>query len=78
MSHRFKIEQLGEFVNQEIVSDHLVIQKELREGSKGKYLRLALADSTGTITANIWNNAESFDSKFDNGDGKNQSSSYYI
>ena len=34
MSHRFKIEQLGEFVNQEIVSDYLVIQKELREGSK--------------------------------------------
>lgn len=68
MSHRFKIEQLKEFVNQEIVSDYLVIQKELREGSKSKYLRLVLADNTGNITANIWNNAETFDSKFDTGD----------
>jgi len=68
MAQRFKIEQLGKMVNQEIVSDFLVTQKDLREGTKSKYLRLALADSSGTMTGNIWSNAESFDDKFAIGD----------
>ncbi|MFO7897049.1 MAG: HD domain-containing protein [Candidatus Cloacimonadales bacterium] len=68
MTQRFKIKQLGKMVNQEIVSDFLVTTKELRDGSKSKYLRLIFADDSGSMVGNVWSNAESFDDKFQEGD----------
>lgn len=68
MTQRFKINQLGKLVNQEVISDFLVATKELRDGSKSKYLRITFADSTGSMVGNVWSNAETFDDKFAEGD----------
>lgn len=68
MGQKFKINQLGKMVNQEIISDFLVTQKELRDGTKSKYLRLTFADNSGSMVGNIWSNADSFTDKFAEGD----------
>ena len=61
-------ESLYAHVNEEIISYFMVAQKELREGNKSKYIRLRLADSSGTVAANIWNNAAHFNKEFEEGD----------
>ena len=45
-------------MNKEVISDFLVVQKELREGAKNFYIRLKLADKTGSMSANVWNQAK--------------------
>lgn len=62
------VDQLHEYINKEIISEFLVTQKELREGSKDFYVRMKLADKTGSTTANIWNNAKQLSDKFKEGD----------
>ncbi|MDD3049924.1 MAG: HD domain-containing protein [Candidatus Cloacimonetes bacterium] len=62
------VKNLGDLLNQEIVSYFLVAQKELREGQKDFYLRMQFNDNTGSVAANIWNNAKSFSEKFEEGD----------
>ncbi len=62
------VNELNNYLNKEVISDFLVTQKELREGARDHYLRLKLTDRTGSITANIWNNAKSFDQKFKESD----------
>ncbi|MCK4956785.1 MAG: HD domain-containing protein [Candidatus Cloacimonetes bacterium] len=68
MAQNIKINQLSNSLNQEIVSDFLVSQKELREGTKANYLRLTLADKTGSMVGNVWSNADTFSEKFKEGD----------
>jgi len=68
MQNRIKVNELSSFLNKEIITEFLVTQKELREGSKDFYLRLKLADNTGSIMGNIWNNARSISEKFQVGD----------
>ncbi|MBT3169353.1 MAG: HD domain-containing protein [Candidatus Cloacimonetes bacterium] len=67
MSKNIYVKELSKHLNQEIIADFLVLQKELREG-KVQYIRLKLADNSGTITANVWNNAQSISEKFKEGD----------
>lgn len=62
------IEDLSKNYNQEIISSFLVLQKDLRQGAKDWYIRLKLGDKTGSITANIWNNAQSISKSFLEGD----------
>ena len=63
-----KIDFIRSYIAKEIISDFLVLQKDLREGSKDFYLRLKLADKSGSIAANVWNNAKSISQKFKTGD----------
>jgi 3'-5' exoribonuclease len=65
---KITINELKEHLNKEIISDFLVVQKELREGAKDFYIRLRLADKTGSIPGNVWNNAKAVSEKFDEGD----------
>ena len=68
MENQRMINQLADYLNKEITGDYLVIQKELREGARDHYIRLKLADKTGSITANVWNNALSIAEKFAEGE----------
>ncbi len=63
-----RINELANYQNKEIISNFLVAQKELREGTKDFYLRLKLVDKTGSIVANIWNNAKRIADLFNEGD----------
>ncbi|MDO9577428.1 MAG: HD domain-containing protein [Candidatus Cloacimonadales bacterium] len=65
---KITVSELKEHLNKEIISDFLVVQKELREGTKDFYIRLRLADKTGSIPGNVWNNAKSVAEKFEEGD----------
>jgi len=65
---KIKVSELKEHLNKEIISDFLVVQKDLREGAKDFYIRLRLADKTGSIPGNVWNNAKSVAEKFQEGD----------
>lgn len=65
---KLMINDLSGYINQEVVSYFLVQQKELREGKRDYYVRLKLADKTGTVNANIWNNAKALSDKFKAGD----------
>lgn len=65
---KITIQELKEHMNKEIISDFLVTQKNLREGSKDFYIRLQLADKTGSVPGNVWNNAKTIAEKFDEGD----------
>jgi len=62
------VNELKEHLNMEVISNFLVTEKILREGTKDFYLRLKLADNTGSISANVWNNAKAVADKFDEGD----------
>ena len=64
------VKDLFDFLNNKegLVSYFIVSQKEFKEGSKDYYIRMKLADKSGSITANIWNNANHFNSKFKDGD----------
>ena len=65
---KINVNELSNFLNKEVISDFLVSQKELREGSRDFFLRLRLTDHTGSIAGNIWNNAKSISDKFKEGD----------
>ncbi|MBT3755127.1 MAG: HD domain-containing protein [Candidatus Cloacimonetes bacterium] len=62
------IKELKDHLNKEIISNFLVTEKVLREGAKDFYIRLKLADNTGSISGNVWNNAKAVAEKFDEGD----------
>jgi len=65
---RIKIRDLAEHLNNDIVSYFIVQEKELRQGQKDFFLRMKLADKTGAVNANIWNNAPHFSEFFEVGD----------
>lgn len=62
------ISDLKKHLNQDIISDFLIVRKELRSGAKDQYLRLEIADKTGSMIGNIWSNAEVFNEAFAEGD----------
>jgi len=62
------INELKDHLNKEIISNFLVTEKILREGAKDFYIRLKLADSSGSISGNVWNNAKTVAEKFEEGD----------
>ncbi len=68
MEEKIYISDLHSYLNKEIISNFLVAQKELREGTKDVFVRMKLADKTGSISANIWNNARQIAQKFTEGD----------
>lgn len=68
MDTKLYVSDLANFMNKEIISTFLVGQKELREGSKDYYLRLKLCDKSGSVSANVWNNAKQISDKFKEGD----------
>ncbi len=68
MDEKIYINELHTFLNKEIISNFIVTQKELREGTKDVFVRMKLADKTGSVSANIWNNARQIGQKFNEGD----------
>jgi 3'-5' exoribonuclease len=60
---RITINKLKNHLNEEIRSTFLVTEKELKEGMRGEYLRLRLADRYGSLNAYIWDNAAIFDKR---------------
>jgi 3'-5' exoribonuclease len=68
MAQKIFIEELKQHLNKEIISEFLVTQKDLREGAKDFYIRLGLADKTGSLPGNVWNNAKVIAEKFKEGD----------
>lgn len=69
MDEKIFINELSSFLNSEVNSTFLVTKKELREDrNSNAYLRLKLADKTGDITANVWNNAQPISKLFETGD----------
>ncbi len=68
MESRLFVNDLGQYMNKEITGDFLVLQKELREGSRDFFIRMRLGDKSGSIAANIWNNAKAITEKFKEGD----------
>jgi len=62
------VKELKDHLNKEIISNFLVTEKILREGAKDFYIRLKLADSSGSIFGNVWNNAKTIAEKFEEGD----------
>ena len=65
---RIKIIDLPGYLNNDIISYYLVQEKELRQGQNDFFLRMKLADKTGSINANVWNNAPLFAELFGVGD----------
>jgi len=55
--NRINVKDLANCINQEINSYFLVVEKDLRQGTKDFFLRLKLADKSGFVVANIWKNA---------------------
>jgi len=68
MEDKIFVNQVSDFLNKEIISNFLVVEKDLREGKKDFYVRLKLADKTGSISGNIWNNAKPISETFQEGD----------
>ncbi|OQY37716.1 MAG: 3'-5' exonuclease [Candidatus Cloacimonetes bacterium 4572_65] len=66
--NRINVNDLPNYLNQEIESYFLVTEKELRQGAKDYFLRLKLADKTGSAVANIWRNASQKSEMFNKGD----------
>jgi 3'-5' exoribonuclease len=58
MENNIRVSDLQQHVGQEITSFYLVTEKELREGKNDHYLRMRLSDRSGSVSANIWNNAK--------------------
>lgn len=59
---------LQKYLQTEIVTLYLVMEKEIRDGARDKFIRLRLGDKTGSVVANVWNNAEHFSPLFEVGD----------
>ena len=68
MENNIRVSDLQQYVGQEITSFYLVTEKELREGKNDHYLRMRLSDRSGSVSANIWNNAKKEAENFDQGD----------
>jgi len=68
MEDHILVKDLHELTGKELTGFYLVMEKELREGKAGYYLRLKLQDRSGSISANIWTNAEKEAENFDEGD----------
>ncbi len=68
MDLKIYVKNLSDYLGKEISSDFLVTQKELREGTKDYYIRLRLADNTGSVVGNVWNNAHRLSQLFEEGD----------
>ncbi|MCB5252431.1 MAG: HD domain-containing protein [Candidatus Cloacimonadaceae bacterium] len=54
--------------NKEITDFYLAVEKDLREGKGGPYLRLKLQDRSGQVSANVWKDATKTAGEFDAGD----------
>jgi 3'-5' exoribonuclease len=65
---RIEVKELTQFVGKEIQGFYLAAEKELREGKQGYYLRIRLQDKTGSVNANVWNNAQKEAENFEEGD----------
>jgi 3'-5' exoribonuclease len=65
---RIEVKELSQFVGKDITGFYLAAEKELREGKQGFYLRLRLQDKSGSINANVWNNAQKEAEGFEEGD----------
>jgi len=65
---RIEIRELSQFVGKEITGFYLAAEKELREGKAGYYLRIRLQDKSGSLNANVWNNAQKEAENFEEGD----------
>jgi 3'-5' exoribonuclease len=65
---RIEVKELTQFVGKEIQGFYLAAEKELREGKQGFYLRIRLQDKTGSVNANVWNNAQKEAENFEEGD----------
>ena len=68
MEQHIDIKDLHVLVGKDLTGYYLVAEKELREGKQGNYLRMKLQDKSGSISANIWNNADQEAQGFDEGD----------
>lgn len=69
MDEKVFVNELSSFMNSGLNSTFLVTKKELREDRNGNtYIRLKLSDKTGSVTANVWNNAKSINKIFEAGD----------
>ncbi|MCF7858758.1 MAG: HD domain-containing protein [Candidatus Cloacimonetes bacterium] len=68
MSSKIFVKELKDHLNKEIISSFLVTEKILREGAKDFFIRLKLADNTGSVVGNVWNNAQAIAEKFEEGD----------
>lgn len=68
MEKHINVKDLHEHVGREVLGFYLVAEKELREGKGGHYLRLKLQDKSGSISGNIWSNAQMEAQNFDEGD----------
>jgi 3'-5' exoribonuclease len=65
---RIEVKELQQFTGKEISGFYLAAEKELREGKQGYYMRLRLQDKSGSINANVWNNAQKEAENFEEGD----------
>jgi 3'-5' exoribonuclease len=65
---RIEVKELTQFVGKEIQGFYLAAEKELREGKQGYYLRIRLQDKSGSVNANVWNNAQKEAENFEEGD----------
>ncbi len=68
MEQHIDIKDIHNLVGKELLGFYLVAEKELREGKAGHYLRLKLQDKTGSVSANVWNNAQMEAQNFEEGD----------
>ncbi len=65
---RIEVKELSQFTGKEIQGFYLAAEKELREGKQGYYLRIRLQDKSGSVSANVWNNAQKEAENFEEGD----------
>ncbi|MCB5270469.1 MAG: HD domain-containing protein [Candidatus Cloacimonetes bacterium] len=62
------VNELHQHESKEITEFYLAVEKELREGKGGQYLRLKLQDRSGQVSANVWKDASKTAGEFDAGD----------
>jgi len=65
---RIEVKEFSQFTGKEVTGYYLAAEKELREGKQGYYMRLRLQDKSGSVNANVWNNAQKEAEKFEEGD----------
>jgi 3'-5' exoribonuclease len=68
MEEHILANDLYQYENKEITGFYLAVEKELREGKGGQYLRMKLQDRSGQVTANVWKDAAKAAAEFDKGD----------
>jgi 3'-5' exoribonuclease len=65
---RIEVKELSQFIGKEITGYYLATEKELREGKNDFFLKIRLQDKSGSINANVWNNAQKEAEGFEEGD----------